>query len=115
MEKAKIGLMELSRLAGVSYDRAYHWLRERKIPAVKDTRGRWVIDQAEVERFLKERRSRMPGKNEQAVEHLKNLNLDDILKFLKFFALIAIVFRFFGHENIGIEKWLDFMTLLISI
>jgi hypothetical protein len=115
MKNKSIGILELARQAGLSINSTYLVVRNGQVLAHKDAKGRWLIDQAEAKRFLKERSARMPRKSWQVLEYLKNLNFDDILKFLKFLALIAIAFRCFGHENIGIEKWLEFMTLLISI
>lgn len=59
MTKEKIKIIELARRAGLGYQRVHVLVWEGKIPASKDDRGRWQIDQAVAEAFIKSRLARM--------------------------------------------------------
>lgn len=53
-------LIEFARESGIPYQRIYLKVWEGRVKARK-INGRWLIDQAEADRFLAERKSRLGG------------------------------------------------------
>ena len=54
----KIKLIDVARRTGFSYQWIYHQVWEGKLKAHK-VAGRWLISEAEAERFIKERKARL--------------------------------------------------------